>query len=199
LILKLSSAQTKKNTHFFGYDTEISMINYARKINSKKKNVKFIKADINNISFKKADLICAIDLDTIMPAYFAGKLKNKKLVYDAHEYFSQQKEIITRPKVYKVWRFIENIFVPKFKNGYTVSYSISKAFDDLYKIKYEVIANATSIKFLSENYSKKDKIIVYQGAVNEARGLEYLIPAIQALECYLPNRLRVYTLTQKTI
>lgn len=59
LILKLSSAQTKKNTHFFGYDTEISMINYAKKINSKKKNVKFIKADINNISFKKADLIIA--------------------------------------------------------------------------------------------------------------------------------------------
>jgi len=135
--------------------------------------------------FKKADLFCAIDLDTIMPVYFAGKLKSKQLVYDAHEYFSQQKEIITRPKVYKVWRFIENIFVPKFKNGYTVSYSISKAFDDLFKIKYEVIANATSIKNINKILSKKDKLIVYQGAVNEARGLEFLIPAMKNIDAQL--------------
>ncbi len=135
--------------------------------------------------FKKADLFCAIDLDTIMPVYFAGKLKNKVLVYDAHEYFSQQKEIITRPLVYKVWRFIENVFVPKFKNGYTVSYSISIAFEELYKIKYEVIANATSIKTLNRVCSKKDRIIVYQGAVNEARGLEFLIPAMKNVDAQL--------------
>ena len=135
--------------------------------------------------FKKADLFCSIDLDTIMPVYFAGKLKNKQLVYDAHEYFSQQKEIITRPKVYKVWRFIEMAFVPKFKNGYTVSYSISKTFDDLYKIKYQVIANASSIKNLNKNFSKRDKVIVYQGAVNEARGLEFLIPAMKNVDAEL--------------
>jgi glycosyltransferase involved in cell wall biosynthesis len=135
--------------------------------------------------FKKADLFCAIDLDTIMPVYFAGKLKNKQLVYDAHEYFSQQKEIITRPLVYKVWRFIENIFVPKFKNGYTVSYSISKSFEQLFKIKYQVIKNTTSIKTLNNNSSIKDKIIVYQGAVNEARGLEYLIPAMNNVDAQL--------------
>jgi len=135
--------------------------------------------------FKKADLFCAIDLDTIMPVYFAGVLKNKKLVYDAHEYFSQQKEIITRPMVYKVWRFIENVFVPKFKNGYTVSNSVSIAFEGLYKIKYQVIANASLIKTLNKNYSIKDKIIVYQGAVNEARGLEFLVPAMKNIDAQL--------------
>ena len=132
--------------------------------------------------FKKADLFCAIDLDTIMPVYFSGKLKNKKLVYDAHEYFSQQKEIITRPKVYKIWHFIEDTFVPKLKNGYTVCYSISKSFEELYKIKYEVIMNATSIEISNKNTPKKDKLILYQGAVNEARGLEYLIPAMENVD-----------------
>ncbi len=132
--------------------------------------------------FKKADLFCAIDLDTIMPVYFAGKLKNKALVYDAHEYFSQQKEIITRPNVYKIWRFIENTFVPKFQNGYTVCNSISNVFKELYKIKFEVIMNATSIKTLSNKSPKKDKLILYQGAVNEARGLEYLIPAMKDID-----------------
>ena len=132
--------------------------------------------------FKKADLFCAIDLDTIMPVFFAGKLKNKALVYDAHEYFSQQKEIITRPKVYKIWHFIENAFVAKFKNGYTVCFSISKVFEELYKIKYEVITNATSIKTLSRKSPKNEKLILYQGAVNEARGLEYLIPAMKNVD-----------------
>jgi glycosyltransferase involved in cell wall biosynthesis len=132
--------------------------------------------------FKKADLFCAIDLDTIMPVYFAGKLKNKALVYDAHEYFSQQKEIITRPNIYKIWRFIENTFVPKFQNGYTVCNSISKAFKELYKIKYEVIMNATSVKTSSIKSPKKDKLILYQGAVNEARGLEYLIPTMKNID-----------------
>ncbi len=132
--------------------------------------------------FKKADLFCAIDLDTIMPVFFAGKMKNKALVYDAHEYFSQQKEIITRPKVYKIWHYIERHFVSKFKNGYTVCYCISKAFEELYKIKYEVIMNATSIKISNKISPKKEKLILYQGAVNEARGLEYLIPAMKNVD-----------------
>jgi glycosyltransferase involved in cell wall biosynthesis len=135
--------------------------------------------------FKKADLFCAIDLDTILPVFFVGKLKCKVLVYDAHEYFSQQKEIITRPKVYKVWRFIEMAFVPKFKNGYTVSFSISKAFEELFKIKYEVIINATSIKNTDIFLQKKEKILLYQGAINEARGLEYLIPAMKNVDAQL--------------
>lgn len=46
--------------------------------------------------FMKCDAICCIDLDTIIPVYFSGKLKNIKLVYDAHEYFSELKEVATR-------------------------------------------------------------------------------------------------------
>ena len=56
--------------------------------------------------FAKADAFCCIDLDTMLPVYFAGRLRKKKLVYDAHEYFSQQKEIVTRPKIYKVCNWI---------------------------------------------------------------------------------------------
>jgi len=162
--------------------------------------------------FLKANVFCCIDLDTMLPIYFAGKLRNKKLVYDAHEYFSQQKEIITRPNVYKIWHWIERTFVPKFKQGYIVSYSIAKAFKELYKVDYEVVMNAT---VLNDNKRKKERgdqfndnfehaeakapfvtsrffregvgasIILYQGAVNEARGLEFLIPAMQHINAQL--------------
>ena len=135
--------------------------------------------------FKKADLICCIDLDTILPVWLAGKLKNTKLVYDAHEYFSQQKEIISRPRVYSVWKWIEKTFLPLFKNGYTVSQSIAVEFKSIYGVDYEVIRNVPTLKPIAAHELQKEKIILYQGAINEARGLEFLIPAMKAIEAKL--------------
>lgn len=135
--------------------------------------------------FKKADIICCIDLDTILPVWLAGRLKNTKRVYDAHEYFSQQKEIVTRPKIFRVWQWIEKKFVPRFKNGYTVSTSIASKFKELYGVDYEVIRNMPALKTSLTRPVTKEKIILYQGAVNEARGLEFLIPAMKAIDAKL--------------
>lgn len=135
--------------------------------------------------FKKTDIICCIDLDTILPGWLAAKLKNKRIVYDAHEYFCQQKEIISRSGVYKVWDWIERTFVPKFKNGYTVSHGIAAAFKSKYGVDYQVIRNLSSLKPLSSLIHKKKKVILYQGAVNEARGLEFLLPAMKFIDAEL--------------
>jgi glycosyltransferase involved in cell wall biosynthesis len=135
--------------------------------------------------FEKADLICCVDLDTMLPVRLAGKFKKATLVYDAHEYFSQQKEIITRPGVYRVWKWIEKTFVPKFKNGYTVSQSIAAAFKKLYGVDYEVIRNMPVSATLNTAIHKEGNLIIYQGAVNEARGLEFLIPAMETIDATL--------------
>lgn len=135
--------------------------------------------------FSKAHLFCCIDLDTIIPVWLAGKLKNYLLVYDAHEYFSQQKEIVTRPRIYKIWHWIEKKFVPKFKNGYTVGNKIAATFKLLYKVDYKVIRNAPSLKLLPSIIQNRSKNILYQGAVNEARGLEHLIPAMKLVNANL--------------
>ena len=134
--------------------------------------------------FFKADLICCIDLDTILPVYLVSFLKREKRVYDAHEYFSQQKEIVTRPKIYKIWHWIERKFVPQFLNGYTVGHKIAAEFKTLYNVNYEVIRNIPLLKPISAP-AKKNKHILYQGAVNEARGLEYLIPAMNQIHANL--------------
>ncbi len=136
--------------------------------------------------FQKTDILCCIDLDTILPVYFVAALKNKTRVYDAHEYFSQLKEIITRPKIYRVWHFIEKTFVPKFTNGYTVSESIAEEFLRNYKVKYEVIRNVPLLKPVSvSDKQRTEKIILYQGSVNEGRGFEYLIPAMKNTNAFL--------------
>ncbi len=135
--------------------------------------------------FKKADITCCIDLDTMLPVWLSSKLKHTKRVYDAHEYFSEQKEIISRPKVYKVWHWIEKTFVPKFRNGYCVSNSIIAAFKDHYGVNYDLVRNIPLLKTITLSSTPKEKIILYQGAVNEARGLEFLIPAMIQVDAKL--------------
>lgn len=134
--------------------------------------------------FCKTDIYTCIDLDTILPVYYASKIRGKKRVYDAHEYFSQQKEIVTRPKVYKVWSKIEKKYLPLFPKGYTVAESIAKEFENLYGVKYEVIRNVSKSKSKTPNLSK-EKNILYQGSVNEARGFEILVPAMRQVSAQL--------------
>lgn len=133
---------------------------------------------------QKADVFCCIDLDTMLPVYFVSALKRKQKVYDAHEYFSQQKEIITRPKIYRFWHYIEKRFVPKFKKGYTVSEGIAIALKKNYKVNYKVIRNLPLLNALPVNTSGS-KTILYRGNVNEGRAFEFLIPAMKLVHAEL--------------
>ncbi|MFT3678925.1 MAG: glycosyltransferase [Ferruginibacter sp.] len=133
---------------------------------------------------KKMDCICAIDLDTILPCYFISGLKRAKRVYDAHELFCEMKEIVTRPAIYKIWKKVEQYAVPKFKRGYTVNQPIVKEFMKMYGVHYEEIKNVPVLTNLPL-IEKKEKFILYQGAVNEGRCFETLIPAMKMVNCKL--------------
>ena len=128
--------------------------------------------------FKKMDAICAIDLDTILPCLKISRWKKIPRIYDAHELFTELKEVISRPSVQKTWTKIEKKSVPKFTYGYTVSESIAEEFHRRYNVNYKTIRNVPVLQPLQPAPSS-GKFILYQGAVNEARGLEYLIPAMQ--------------------
>jgi glycosyltransferase involved in cell wall biosynthesis len=134
--------------------------------------------------FKKADCFAAIDLDTILPCLLISGIKRTRRVYDAHEYFSQQKEIISRPGIYSIWKWIEGKTIPKYKTGYTVSQSIAEEFKKIYGVDYEVIRNMPVLSTI-QVVEKLVKNILYQGAVNEARGLEFLIPAMKKIDATL--------------
>ena len=134
--------------------------------------------------FKKMDAICAIDLDTILPCRSISRWKKIPRIYDAHELFTGLKEVITRPAIYKVWMRIEKRSVPKFKKGYTVSDGIAAEFSRRYGVHYETIRNVPLLKPLYEN-KPSEKFILYQGAVNEGRGFEQLIPAMKMIDARL--------------
>jgi glycosyltransferase involved in cell wall biosynthesis len=134
--------------------------------------------------FKKADLICAIDLDTILPCYYASKIRRSTRVYDAHELFCEMKEIVTRPRIYRAWKRIEKFAVPKFKYGYTVNTLIRDEFKKMYSRDYEIIRSVPYLKPL-QLPDKKEKYVLYQGAVNEGRSFESLIPAFKTVNAKL--------------
>ena len=130
------------------------------------------------------DCICAIDLDTILPCYYISKLKGIKRVYDAHEYFSQLDEVISRPKIYRFWHRVERTMIPKFKNGYTVCDSLAEEFKENYKANYKVVRNVPLLVESNKQRASKD-VILYQGAVNKGRGLDKLALAMKNVHAKL--------------
>jgi len=160
-----------------------------KKINCLFKKGKLFYAEYNlrlffYLLFKKMDCICAIDLDTILPCYFISRIKKIHRVYDAHELFCEMKEIVTRPAIYKIWKNIEQFTAPKFIFGYTVNQPIANEFAKMYGIDYAVIRNIALLREVS-SFLKKEKYILYQGAVNEGRSFETLIPAMKTVQCKL--------------
>ncbi len=134
--------------------------------------------------FRRMDAVCAIDLDTIIPCHIVSWFKRIPRIYDAHELFTELKEVISRPGIKKIWTRVEKKFVPKFKFGYTVSKSIADEFHRRYGVNYKTIRNVPVLKPLNP-VNRAEKFILYQGAVNEARGFEYLIPAMRWVNCKL--------------
>lgn len=130
---------------------------------------------------RRMDAVCAIDLDTILPCLLASKLKNIPRVYDAHEYFTELKEVRSRPSVRQFWTFIEKFAVPKFVHGYTVSKGLAEEFGKRYQRKYTIIRNLPVLRAKTTKTERED-FLLYQGAVNEGRGFEWLIPAMKIIQ-----------------
>jgi glycosyltransferase involved in cell wall biosynthesis len=160
---------------------------------------------------RKMSGLCAIDLDTILPCYLVSRIRRIPRIYDAHELFCEMQEVMSRPAIYKIWKAIERFCVPKFPIGYTVNDLISDEFSKLYGIKYAVIRNTPLLRpepagaDKTPTYSASHaasigtpaslatippplptgRFILYQGAVNEGRCFESLIPAMQTVDAPL--------------
>ena len=132
--------------------------------------------------FKKMDAICAIDLDTILPSLQVSRFKSIPRIYDAHELFTELKEVVSRPDIHKKWTKIEQMTVPKFRSGYTVSDNIAAEFKRRYGVEYGTIRNMPIPRAFREKNEPAKPFILYQGAVNEARAFEFLVPAMQQVD-----------------
>lgn len=130
--------------------------------------------------FAKADALCAIDLDTILPVYWVSRIRGLRRVYDAHELFTEIEEVVSRPRLQKLWLWIERHTVPHFKWGYTIGACYAAEFKQRYDVDYAIVRNATVLAPLLP-LPVNNGYVLYQGAVNRGRCFEELIPAMQTV------------------
>jgi len=131
--------------------------------------------------FQKMDVVCAIDLDTILPCLVVSYIRSVRRVYDAHELFTEMKEVRSRPFVHKVWTAVEKIAVPRFTHGYTVSDGLRDEFYKRYAVSYQTIRNIPPLD-TEPLPMDTNAFILYQGMVNEGRGFEHLVPAMKKVD-----------------
>lgn len=130
------------------------------------------------------DIACACDLDTVPAIRLASRLKNKKSVYDAHEYFSEVPELNNRPLVKAIWNLISKQTIPAFDACYTVGQELASIMGKKFGVRFDVIRNIAPVKrnvtAVPVGESRK-KVLLYQGALNVGRGLEACIEAMVGL------------------
>lgn len=124
------------------------------------------------------DILCAVDLDTILPNVLIGKWKSKPVIYDAHEYFTEVPELTERKFEKTVWKFIEKFSIPRCVSMYTVGEGIADLFRKEYRRSVDVIYNYPRLRSERVKTFKEKPIVIYQGDLNEGRGVDKFLEAM---------------------
>jgi glycosyltransferase involved in cell wall biosynthesis len=139
--------------------------------------------------FTKTDVFLSNDTDSLPANYLASRLRKKPLIFDAHEMFPEMPEVIDRKMVKWFWKKIEDWIFPNLKYSYTVCRSIADIYNRKYNINMHVVRN---IPFSEHNITPSPainangkKILLYQGAVNMGRGIEWVIDTMPHLDGYV--------------
>ena len=148
--------------------------------------------------FQRFDAICSIDLDTSIPGILVSKIKSKPHLFDAHELFTHTPEVERRKSIQKIWESVQKFTFKHTNAAFTVGPAIAEYFEEKYNKPVAVVRNMP-IKSGVTNpnntpmpawQSKIDalqgqRFILYQGALNEARGLETMIHAMTEITAIL--------------
>ncbi len=144
---------------------------------------------------KRKDVLVSNDLDTLLPNFLIHKICKTKLVYDTHELFTEVPELVSRPKVQKIWLKIEKSIFPKLKHVITVNQSIASIYTEKYGVEVDVVRNISPKRKFTKTETRgslglpEDKfIVILQGAwINVDRGGEELVEAFSEVpdNCFL--------------
>lgn len=129
-----------------------------------------------------AQMFGAVDLDTALAVTLAGMLKRRITVFDAHEHFTEVPEVERRKTIKAIWHAIGKWCIPKFKVRFTVGEELAGVLEKEYHAPFSVVRNVPVLhhaEILPRD--QRRNLIIYQGALNEGRGLEHAITAMQFL------------------
>ncbi len=130
----------------------------------------------------QARIINSIDLDTLLPGYLISRIRTStECIYDAHEYFTETPEVIRRRAVQLIWEKLADWIIPNLRYCYTVGPALAQLFEKRYGPKFAVVRNLPLRTALGAKSPAEKKVILYQGMLNEGRGLEVAIEAMLLL------------------
>ena len=141
--------------------------------------------------FKPCDAICSIDLDNAVPGIIAAKLRKKIHIFDAHELFTHVPEVARRPRIQAIWEKVQAFTFKHCNTAFTVGPAIAQYFTEKYHKPVQVVRNMPRASVVAHTDTahfaaiENKKFILYQGALNEGRGLELLIQAMVNIPCEL--------------
>lgn len=139
----------------------------------------FIKAMIS-----RSKILWSVDLDTLPALRIAAFFRSKKLIWDCHEIYPFMPELYQKPFKQKIWIAIEKIFVPGLKQVLTVTHGVSQYLRQEYQVDPTIIHNYPYFRPSEVAIEEKlnSKTLLFQGALNEGRGLEVMILAVNKIK-----------------
>lgn len=130
----------------------------------------------------KSTILLANDLDALLPNALISKKLAIPLVFDSHEIFTEMPAIQGR-WTQKVWRVLEKNMVPGMKYMMTESHSYAEWFKNAYGVDPVVVRNIPrKLPPPTEFPHNNPKIILYQGVINQSRGLAQAILAMKHVD-----------------
>ena len=136
---------------------------------------------------QRAAVWACADLDAALPTWARAALGGQPFVYDAHEFFTEVPEVVARPRVQRVWRWVEDFIVPRARRCYTVGPALARLFEARHGRPFGVVRNVSQraeapAKAPSGPAEAPGGYILYQGALNAGRGLEVLLEAMPLVQ-----------------
>jgi glycosyltransferase involved in cell wall biosynthesis len=138
--------------------------------------------------FQKFDVLGTVDLDTMPGGCLAALLRGKRRVFDAHELFTEVPEVTDRPFVKGFWKIVGWAFVRFYHQAYTVGPGLAEILGKEHGRPFAVVRNVPVRSTPHNNRAMQStRYILYQGALNEGRGIKQAIEAMSLLESLTPH------------
>lgn len=163
-------------------------------------------------SGKQFDAIWANDLPTLLPAYKSAKKQNARLIYDSHEIYLEtlnqffpRKAKFPKTIVFKLLlslmklhgSIVERQLFRQVDHFITVNHSLLAFFKAKYTVRQATVIYNYPKRLSGEvvpvdyrklfNWEESDIILIYQGVLNEGRGLHLLLKTLH----HIPEKFKL--------
>ncbi len=140
------------------------------------------------------DAYHAHDLDSLWPAVRAAQRLARPLVYDAHEFWTEQSSLVSRPLMRSCWRLLEQRLIRRVDRVITVSGSIAQSLMERYCLDEVVVLRNLPLfrdkvqsNLIRETLDLPDDlpVVLYQGGFLTENGLREQIEVAEGLAAAL--------------